>query len=547
MTDLSIPFLNLADITVEGGLGELVSTAATNATNVAKNVIPNVVAGSNKGLNLFVKKYWLYVIVGIIGLVIVYRLMQSDARAEAEAEQAALDSQPKESNLEAAQKWYHLFKNTADPEEKLQAYQYAIRHFEFALSESPDVRIALTLAKLYHEGVPELEIPPNGEQAVQFYSMAIRAGNTRSLLDLASIYHWGLAKFPPVRSYAQALYALLSKVGTAYDQGIARDRLRQLLEEDGKVLGAEGGIDGAIVQNFASDLLGGSPFAEKFASISNIGASPKDIGKDNLTEGIDDEFIASLSKEFGQDDPGNRNMNVERLGVIKNNPQSARDHIVVNTAKVSLEKLKAKTHLQIDVQNTLKQIKKYIENNVPSTNSGKRDKIMLVLKHLAQSQYSTDYEATKELDALVVVWNRIFTVTDLKKRKVLVDNLMNEMSECIEYGELICSSGIITRMLDALNFIDPNVKILPEWMLRDEMLSKAAQLRDALLKKAPGKVRDALESPRPTQQDQIIAKNFTAKFKRELFDRFTKTYVEPGIMTEDLLKTQLNEWIDNMF
>jgi hypothetical protein len=252
-----------------------------------------------------------------------------------------------------------------------------------------------------------------------------------------------------------------------------------------------------------------------------------------------------MKHDFGLDNPETRNKNVENLAVVRNNPQSARDHIVVNTARLSLEKLKAKTHVQFDVSNVLQQIKTYLENNMEK--SQKKDDILVVLQYLARNQYSTNFEETKGLDALVIVWNRIFTVTDKKKRQRMIENLLNELAECIEFGNIVCPSGIITRILDSLNFVDPEVRIVPQWAVRDEMLTKAAKIREDLLKKAPGLVRDALESPKPTPKDESVAKKFIEKFKRTVWDQFNKDYVESGIMTKDMLKTQLSEWIDHIF
>lgn len=572
MEDLSAPFLNLAELAratqnvaavaevANETANEIVNKVSTSVAGVAgkaaEGMSTNIGSLNSAELSGFIKKYWLFLIIGLVGLFVIYKLMNSEKaeRLEAEKEEEErmrmMEEQsrmPKETDLESAQRYYHQFKNNIG--NKKMNYHLAIKHFEAAFEEMPDLRIALTLAKLHHEGVPDQEnnpgIPPNAQAAIQYYTIAVRNGNTKSLIDLASIYHWGLPRFKTNRTYAKALYALLMKVGTKYWQGVAKDRLLQIMEEEGKVLGTDGGIDGAVLQNFASDLLGNSPFNENFASLNTLGISPAELTKDNVTQGIDEDYIKDLQNDFNQINPANRNRNIERNDIIKNNPQSARDHMVVNTTRISLEKLKSKTHIQFPIKDVLKQIHTFVENNI--TDHTKAKKIVLLLNHMAKNQHSCDFDETKELDALMIVWNRIFNSTNRSKQKIMIDNLMNELAECVEYGEIVCPSGIITRILDSLNFVDPEVKIMPEWMIRDEMLQKAAKVREIMLKKAPGKVRDALESPKPTHQEIIIVKNFQERFKRELWDRFKKDYVETAIMSEDLLKTQLNEWVDNMF
>jgi len=377
--------------------------------------------------------------------------------------------------------------------------------------------------------------------AIQHYKEAVQSGYHSAILDLAAVHHWGLPGFRAQRNKAKHLYGVLLKIGKSYEKSLAKDRLRQMQEEEGTIIG--NGITAAggdISGGFSSNVFGSTPFHEQFMS---FGESPEDIGKDDLTKGIDDKLLQKLINEDLHISKNRRpDDRIDDDDEIYSDPHNARDHMVNTTAKQSFERLRSNTHIQYDIPTVLKMIHQFITQESDLA-SHKKQNASKVIENMARNMNSVDYEGSKELEALQLVWNRIKThYRSSKQRLNLSNNLVNELAECIEYGELVCTAGRVNRIIDSLNFIDPEVKIKPKWAIKQEMMYKAEQIRASMLKSTDGMTRDSLDATVPTAMQTKHIKTFMDKFQRELKRNFTKQYVDGGIMSKDLLYAELSQW-----
>jgi len=128
----------------------------------------------------------------------------------------------------------------------------------------------------------------------------------------------------------------------------------------------------------------------------------------------------------------------------------------------------------------------------------------------------------------------------------LKQNLFNELAECIEYGQPVCRKGRITRLIDVLNGVDPEVVIKPKWALNEEMLRQAAKLREDAVARSPTEVRDALTTPHPSPDQTLLCQKFMDRFKRDLVKDLFAKYVDTGLMSKELLKTEVAKWINTL-
>lgn len=471
--------------------------------------------------------------------------------------------------LDLGNKHYGFLSNTVG-HERIYHYQLCTRNYEHALqmmdSESPDyAKLCFRLAQIYHTGVPEYfegdnklpGIPPDTERAITYYQIAIQNGYHSAILDLASIFHWGNVGFKANRDYAKHLYGAILKVGTPYEQGVARDRLRQMQEEEGKVIGSVlDGLDG-VGNNFSSGSFTPTIFSEEFSSVLGgaLSASTNLLSSTNtsksnddpeLTKGIDNEYVKELIANDLKLQHNRTDKKRERANLVPNDTRNANDHMVISTAKQSLERLKSGTHIQYDMPTTLKLIHTYIVQECDLGNQRKKDAVK-VLEYFAANITKLGYDQAKELEALHIVFNRIQSnVHDKKERQNLMDNLIKELSECIEYGELVCTEGRLNRIIDTLNGVDPLVQIKPKWALTQEMMNKCAALRKQLISRESSETADAFESESANARQRQLINTFNEKFKREIERDFIKTYVDTGIMSKDMLQTEMDKWIDSV-
>jgi hypothetical protein len=429
----------------------------------------------------------------------------------------------------------------------VEQYQMAIDNYMEALANSANEKaqghIFHQLATLYHSGVPEA-VPPNAQEAIYFYREAIKQGYHDAVLPLASIYHWGLTGYEGNREVAKHLYGVVLKTGTDYEKGIAKDRLRQMREETGQTVGSGMLEDESnVTGNFTTSTFGANPYAENFMDLDK---SPFTIGKDETTKDIDEKYVDDLiQNKLGINARQRRPKEKHNAAKTFKDPQNARDHMVVNSAKQSLERLRANTHIQYDIPTTFKMIHEYILKKSDASQK-KRETAAHVLREMSKGIANLGYDQSKEIEALHLVWNRIHSqayAQDAEKRKSLTENLVNELAESVEFGELVCPTGRLNRIIDSLNHQDPLVNIQPKWAVQQMMVMKAGEIQKKLLEKSQPEVRDAMASKNPSARQRQLQEEFIQKVKSSIDRDLTRTYVDTGIMSKELLKTELDSWI----
>jgi hypothetical protein len=476
----------------------------------------------------------------IVLLLIVNRLTKSELDSEEEKRIEFEKAQKRIAKLSKAKRvdhkalgdeFYKLYETKNG--DAVQNYLKAISHYENAIKfTTNDHEIYFHLGKLHHIGVPDIfkkgqkvqGIPPNPQKALHYYTIASQLGNGEALLNIADIYHWGLHGVEPNVQYSKQLYLALRKTGNDYLKGIAKDRILQIKEEEGSVIGS-----GVEAGNF------GNQFNEAF---SNYGETQ-----------LDEDFDVDLDSKNGKVDELIEHLNLPAImkddpdidGKQELNPHNVTDHVIENTIHQTWSKLKTSTPILFNVEITFRDVKRWI---LAQREEDKKRDALLTLNEIAKSMSQSTYEDSREIEALVLVWNRIHSNVNKDNRNILKQNLFNELAECVEYGEVVCQKGRIARFFDALNTIDPEVRLVPKWGIMEEMKNYALKMKNDALKRAPAHIQDAVNSPFPTPEQVEVCSKLNDKLKRDLIETFHKNYVDSGRMSVDLLKTELKKWIN---
>jgi hypothetical protein len=66
-----------------------------------------------------------------------------------------------------------------------------------------------------------------------------------------------------------------------------------------------------------------------------------------------------------------------------------------------------------------------------------------------------------QLNALQLIWTRIKQKPE-NQQNILKQNLFNELSEMVEFDDVVCATGRYDRIIDTLNIVDDEVKIIPK-------------------------------------------------------------------------------------
>lgn len=535
MEDLSVPFRRAAAKVVNIGGGAVVEKTTAGVVS-----------------DLTTKYGWkLWIAAGVLLFALYYFFIAQSKSNPNEVKLPNSPQTPAPNSLEMADQAFDRYNAATDPYEKAQHFQFAVDNYMEALNLAryqPELagHIYHRLAMLYHQGVPEGEygggVPPDAQQAIQFYREAIKEGYHGSVMPLASIYHWGLTGFEGNREVAKHLYGVVLKVGTDYEKGQAKDRLRQMREEEGHAV-SNGMLEeeaNVTAGSFSTSNFGANPYAEHFMDFNNN--SPYSIGRDEATRGMDEKYVDDLI----ENKLAIRGRRVDsRPQLVHSDPQNARDHVVVNSAKQSLERLRANTHIQYDVPTTFKMLHEYIVKKSELSQS-KRDRAAQVLRELSKGIANLGYEQAKEIEALQLVWNRINSQVysqESDKRRALMENLVTELAECIEYGELVCPTGRLNRIIDTLNHQDPIVNIQPKWAIQKTMAQRAKAIEKGMLDKSRSEVRDAMRATNPSARQRQLQTEFMQKVRSAIERDLTRRYVDTGLMTKQLLKTELDAWM----
>jgi hypothetical protein len=229
--------------------------------------------------------------------------------------------------------------------------------------------------------------------------------------------------------------------------------------------------------------------------------------------------------------------------VIRSDPQNTHNSGVVRTLAKSIRGIKDDTYVDQDNQELIKDIELYIAQTNELDDSQKT-KALKTLQNVSQKDEILSTVDMSEADVLNIVWSRIKQnhKDDADLKTLLVKNL----AESIENDVPVCVSGRISRMVDTLQVVDDKVKIMPDWQIRSEMLSKASKIHTELLSMQNEDVQKALDGieENPEKQQDIL--KFGEEFRKKVRDTFVDEYVAPGIVSQAKLDAELNEWLDSI-
>ena len=382
--------------------------------------------------------------------------------------------------------------------ETIDKYKQAIAQYSANLTPENKAKLVKALsdlASLYYAGIPDkytgdgakiAGIPSNIRDALYYYQQAHRySGTMNFLLNIADIYNFN-SESDRNKNIAKDIYKKIEReTPSDYLRALARDRLAQM--------NTQGGLD---IGHF-------DPYPQ-IAAVGPRVAEPR---------------IEPLTPILAQP-PVTRT----RITLVRDTPQNVHDGGILGTIKQSIQKLREGTDLIIDKSSALKQIRNFISGNGNSSPTQKQQDAIRALDVIEQNHGILSFANESESDAASLVWNRIASHPEAA-RTDLKNNLLNELSECVEHGNVVCSTGRFTRILDSLNLVDKDVSIKPTWALQQEMLHKAA------------KIRSDSENGSEYSEDA---------FKKKFINQMHSDYVKPGLMSSDLVTAEVNKIIDNL-
>ena len=204
------------------------------------------------------------------------------------------------------------------------------------------------------------------------------------------------------------------------------------------------------------------------------------------------------------------------LNNFDNNAQNVHDSTVQDTIKQKFIKLK-KNNIKNKIN--INEILIYAKNKL--TDKFKEDRLKFILTSIRdRNSRITNLEDNTELEILGLVWG------DEKVR----EQIINELFDCYnsEYNNIVCPTGVVTRLLNADIVLNPETTPRTIEILRTEMLNLAAQIRIECEKKE--------EYLNKTEEEQDIY--LKEKIKTKIND------IYKSILSTETIQKELDTWLD---
>ena len=195
-------------------------------------------------------------------------------------------------------------------------------------------------------------------------------------------------------------------------------------------------------------------------------------------------------------------------GTPRSDSQNVHDSSVVKSVKMALDRLGPSS---IPLEKTAVEVRAFLKDDEDA------------LKGLDLTETNTVAMTSlkmTESEVLRRVWGRIREEPSEPRRNDMKEMLRKRLAESGKKAS--CASGRVARIVDALSTFDYAVRLRPVWALRQEMMAKAASIRNR-------------------KQD-----NDTRSLSTVLRDVFKRDYVDSGLTTMNVVNAELASWGDDL-
>jgi len=416
------------------------------------------------------------------------------------------------------------------------------------LSAKDRIKLYVKLANKYRNGIPDVYTKsgkkiegdkPDLNKTILYLTKAVRLGYKKGYVKLAEIMMQGSPTFPPNFTLARA--CLLKGKETIHNPrtlerlDIIEERLNELTAFNGNdvkypTVCTVCKRDINIRCPRCHGMLHAGPMVKCFHCDFTLPAGYTNecpychVAIDREAR----ENIALVQDFIAARDIPQREITI-REELWQNNAQSAHDHAVVKGVKEAITALKTtvpRTKRQQNIQQSIQEAKEYARNNFKLSQALDAIRVMETIHTHGGEQ--TSYGGS-EWEVFSLMWDKIRNDDDKKR------NFIIELASAIENGMVVCTGGRIGRMVNSLNGIDDEVKIIHTDMIKQEMLNAVPIVRASLMDKYSAEEQELIESPK----ENAVQKKFETELKAKLHTKFHNDYVAKGLMTTDAFNKEI--------
>ena len=414
------------------------------------------------------------------------------------------------------------------------------------------------LVDIWHNGIADRftsygslvkGVPPDGKQAVLAYEELMKRGESSICLAYARLSEFGVPNDSNVinRNRALALnlkhYESLTDLYERYDSLEAVERLSppgmifQVTALRSDIAGRMAALAREDRRNAAQTRRAG--YATDMAGTDCLMAGPPGLRNRLAVNQLHGEaWVQNLP--FDAFRAQNANGGAHQVG----DRQNVHDSTVTRTVTASVDKLRNQDNDKIDTGSSISDVRNMIRH--ADISPDKRAHAILALESIEKNDQLNSATGITETELLRLVWNRVHHGDNSENQKALRENLVDELSACVENGGTVCSTGRFTHILGTLNGVDDAVSIKPGWALSKELVERAGVMYKDKIEALPEEDRVAVEAVDPNEEQQTKNNVIMDQVRMDLRTDFKRAYVDAGIMTQEGLDVELNKWIDHI-
>lgn len=373
-----------------------------------------------------------------------------------------------------------------------------------------------TYAELVTHGVPDqyfqntllVGVEPDHSKAIASYIYAIQLeelSNLDTILDLANVLY--ISETDKDVLEAQRLYTYVWRNGYPLQRAIANDRLDQI---DHYLRGERVNAYRQALQNLQD---------QQFAAIE----AAQRIQMTTQTVVLPLQPIRPLALQTHTH---------THAQTALSDSQNVHDSTLLKTMKTVSDKIKSSpppSSLQADIDNAIARA---------DVSDLRKQQATRALRQIMESRSFVSSFEKNEDDLLGSVWNIV------KDKPLQEEALVNELSEMVEHGTVVCSTGRATRIMDTLNVINPDkAQFKPKWAMNRELMDKCGVVFNNTINELDPPDKKIFEDGEPGGDYSKLVDAISKRVKSEL----SNEYVKAGLVSEEDLNRELDAWLPSLF
>lgn len=400
----------------------------------------------------------------------------------------------------------------------------------------------IKLANNYHNNFDR-------DNAIKYYNKCLKEKNYLVLINMGSIYHYGInnTEINLLKAF-QCYYTLLqllknkndidsrkykfyafNKINQIYDElnEMPHNQPKKIIEKkDIKIIPSTNDfMMNSILKGFdKKDLFSNQEVNTQIQQREILQVQQQEpLQRININDYIDNRNLRA-----------NRDLN--EINIIPANvynpllqdPQNVHDSFINNTISNSINNIKNK---KFDTNLNYQDIENILNNEIEKNNFNpeKRNNIKRVLENINNSNFKSFKNNMTIKEALILVFNKIYNKNDEEIKKSFISNLLNELNDCVENNNVVCGTGIFNRIFSSINLLDEDVTVKSYDTLNTEIMNKCIAIRN--------KLEETINSN---------SNNFDELLKNNIKDEMYNDYVKSNILTQEQLDDILKVWIDHI-